>query len=245
MRARRLLPLSPLLFLLIGLLDSAKLAEHVRHGQEAALAVMSLAWLVLYRRASVRLRRLLLLGLLPATVGELIFSPGLGMYIYRLHSVPLYVPLGHTLLYATVFLFVRLGVVRRHPKLVLGSLMVVAVIYTLGWWRVANDQYGLICAGAFVLLLMVARGARLFLVAMYLMVAYLEQCGTHLGCWTWPGTLLGRISTVPSGNPPSGVAVFYGLFDLSCLALYFGVHWKSFERWVQRLVWSRQRALVR
>ena len=84
-----------------------------------------------------------------------------------------------------------------------------------------------------------SRSARLFLVSMYLLVAYLEQCGTRLGCWAWPATLFGLVHGPPSGNPPSGIAVFYGLFDLSCLALYFGVYWRSFERWVQRLVHHR------
>src|SRR5205814_1727892 len=51
-------------------------------------------------------------------------------------------------------------------------------------------------------------------------VALLEQVGTRLGCWHWPGVLLGKFAAVPSGNPPSGIASFYFGLDVLCLLLY-------------------------
>ena len=100
-------------------------------------------------------------------------------------------------------------------------------------------------------LLVALRRARLFFAAMYLLVAYLELCGTASGAWAWPAHLLGKAQGLSSANPPSGVAVFYSLFDLSCLALYFATRFSHFERWASRLVskrsaaglpWDRRRA---
>lgn len=237
--AKRLLWATPLVLLAVTWLDGAALADRLRFGQALADALTLAFWSLVFLGASPRLRRLLVLGLVAATAGEVIFSLGLGMYLYRLARIPLYVPPGHTLLYATVFVFVRARGVRRHAGWLAPMLMLAATAYSLAWFRVARDAFGLACFGAFALLWMLRREARLFFAAMYLLVAFLEQCGTHFGAWRWPPLLFGRVAACPSGNPPSGVALFYVLFDLACLALYFGVRWTSFERWVQRLVFRR------
>jgi hypothetical protein len=53
--------------------------------------------------------------------------------------------------------------------------------------------------------------------AMFVVVAFLELYGTAMGTWHrqpyWPGTHL------PAGNPPSGVAAGYCVFDALALRL--------------------------
>jgi len=238
-RAQRLLPATPLVLLAVTWLDGSAFAAGVPGGQALADGLTLAFWALVLLGASPRLRRLLVLGLVAATAGEVIFSLGLGMYRYRLARIPLYVPPGHTLLYATVFVFVRARAVRRQAGWLAPALMLAATAYSLAWFRAAHDVFGLACFGGFALLWWVRREARLFFAAMYLLVALLEQCGTRFGAWRWPGLLFGRVAGCPSGNPPSGVALFYVLFDLACLALYFGVRWESFERWASRLVFRR------
>jgi hypothetical protein len=230
--------LVPLALLAATASDSLWVAERFAGGQWLATAVTLSFWAWLFSRASPRLRWLMALGVLAATGGECFFSLALGMYRYRLGNIPAYVPPGHTLLYAAVFGFVRIRWVRKNERWISAVLFAIDASYTLYWWRTRNDVYGLWLFGVFVLVLMAVRGSRLFFLAMYALVADLELWGTHFGCWRWPEILLGRLSSVPSGNPPSGVAAYYVLFDLSCLGLYFFARWKSFERWVQRRVWK-------
>ncbi len=229
------------LLLLITALDGERVAEVSPHGQAAANVLTLLYWFVLSRAASSRLRVLMLVGLVAATAGEVLFSLGLGMYEYRLEQIPVYVPPGHTLLYAAVFVSVRLGWFRRHAAVLTPLLLSVGALYSVLRWHLLDDVFGLACFGVFCALVMVVRTSRLFFAAMYLLVAYLELAGTAFGAWSWPPVLFGKLSAVPSANPPSGVAVFYCVFDLCCLALYFGVRLRSFDRFVSALVRRRGR----
>ena len=55
---------------------------------------------------------------------------------------------------------------------------------------------------------------------MYIVVAFLEIIGTTYKCWHWPDTAFGIIPFLKSANPPSGISLFYFLFDLGCLWFY-------------------------
>jgi hypothetical protein len=114
----------------------------------------------------------------------------------------------------------------------------------VGWHLVRHDPFGLACWVAFAALWLVNPRGRLFFAVMFLVVAFLEQCGTRTGAWVWPPVLFGKVAAIGSANPPGGIAVFYALFDLSCLALYFFTRFTSFERWVSRRVAVRRRGLV-
>lgn len=221
-------------------LDGTALAAHTSLGQPLAALLTGAWWLALVWRAPPRLRTLMVVGLIAATAGEAIFSLLLGMYRYRLDRIPLYVPPGHTILYAAVFTFVRQPFVRAHRRSVFVLLLVLGTAYSVTWLRRFDDRYGFACFVAFLLLLGLIRGARLFFVTMYLLVGYLELCGTHFGAWRWPTRLLDRFASIPSANPPSGVAVYYVLFDVSCLLLYVFVRWESFERWISRRMVRRR-----
>lgn len=227
------------LLLWMTAVDGVRVAPWFAHGQAVATVVCLAYWALLAAAGSKRLRRLMVIGIIAATAGEVLFSLGLGMYEYREHWIPLYVPPGHTVLYAAVFLWVRLPWVRRHSRALLPGLLAVGAAYSIAQWRLLADDYGFACFLVFAVLLAAIRGSRLFFAAMYLLVAWLEQVGTGSGAWAWPAQLLGKAHGLSSANPPSGVAVFYCLFDLSCLAMYFGWRFKTFERWVQRLVFRR------
>jgi len=55
---------------------------------------------------------------------------------------------------------------------------------------------------------------------MFVVVCYIELIGTSTGCWYWPETAFGIFNWLPSGNPPSGIAVFYFLFDAIVFWVY-------------------------
>ena len=51
----------------------------------------------------------------------------------------------------------------------------------------------------------------------FLMVGFLEIYGTSIGAWHWAATT--PDTALPAGNPPSGIAGVYVLFDIAAIAL--------------------------
>jgi hypothetical protein len=154
-----------------------------------------------------------------ATLVEYTFSPLLEAYVYRIATVPLFVPPGHGLVYLGAVALGRSALLRARPR-----LAVTATVLVGGTWAGA----GLLGAprpdvlGAFwfaCLLGFLAWGrSRLLYVGAFVVVGYLELLGTSLGTWAWASDdpVLGIIS---QGNPPSGAAGGYGWFDLYALLL--------------------------
>ncbi len=210
----------PVLLVAILFLDSGYFAARYSYGQLlATLLTLGLFFWILHN-TNPRLRRLMLIGVAVATVGEVSFTLLIGMYEYRLHNVPLYVPPGHAILYAAVFQFIREPWVRRHARQVAMGCYAIGAVFSLGWLLAYNDVYGCICFGVFSALIFYKRESRLFFAAMYLLVAYLELIGTYFQCWSWPPFLLNKWPAIASANPPSGISVFYMGFDIACLGFY-------------------------
>jgi len=209
-----------LLMVVVCWLDSRALAEHFAYGQWAANALMIAAFVPVYRSAPPRLRALMKYGVFIATAGEVLFSLAFGMYEYRLANVPVYVPPGHSLLYAGVYYFVREPLVLRHKKPLMALMLAVSVGYAAYWLYAHDDVYGAACTALFVLLIARDAESRLFFLAMFLFVGFLEQVGTRFACWYWFEHAFDTLSFLPSGNPPSGISVFYFAFDVLCLMAY-------------------------
>jgi hypothetical protein len=152
-----------------------------------------------------------------ATVVEYTFSAGLGVYVYRLHQVPAYVPPGHGLVYLAALALGRSTAFRAARHVLVPATVVLAGGYAL--WGLAlshrHDVLGFVwfCC----LLLWMARArAPLVFVGAFIVVTYLELLGTALGTWTW--SLHDPTGLVGIGNPPSGAAGGYGFFDAAALA---------------------------
>lgn len=210
----------PALLVVTLYLDSAALATRYSHGQLIANLITLVFFCWMLHGSNSRLRRLMFIGVAVASVGEVCFSLLIGMYEYRLHNVPLYVPPGHAILYTVVFQFIREPWVRRHTRQVTLACYGLGTAFSIGWLLVYNDVYGCICFGVFSALIYYKRESRLFFVAMYLLVAYLELIGTYFHCWSWPPFLLNKWPAIASANPPSGISVFYMGFDIACLGFY-------------------------
>jgi hypothetical protein len=153
-----------------------------------------------------------------ATCGEVTGSILWGVYSYRLHNLPVFVPPGHGIVYLTGFALSTTPFARRHSR----ALVVAAAVVAAGW-GVAG--LGLLprldVAGAFgvpLLLFFLWRSpARATYAGVFLVVAALELYGTSIGTWEWARALPGL--GIPDGNPPSGVASGYVCFDVVALAL--------------------------
>lgn len=201
-------------------LDSRQLAAHFAYGQWISNVLMVLAFALVYRRAPPRLRGLMKYGVFIGAAGEALFSLVFGMYEYRLENVPLYVPPGHSLMYAAVYYFVREPFVVKHQRSVAGAMLAGSVAYAAYWLLAHDDVYGALCTGLFVVLVARDQHSRMFFITMFVFVGYLEQVGTRFGCWYWWEHAFDKFAWLPSGNPPSGISVFYFAFDVLCLLAY-------------------------
>jgi hypothetical protein len=153
-----------------------------------------------------------------ASVVEYTFAGWLGVYVYRLHNVPWFVPPGHGLVYLGALAMGRLSGAARHRVLLIRTTLVVAGGYAL-WGLALSPRHDVLGAFWFACLaLFLVRGRNpLVFVGAFAVVTYLELLGTGLGTWTWQqrDPILGVVSM---GNPPSGAAGGYGFFDAAALA---------------------------
>ncbi|HEY6794651.1 MAG TPA: hypothetical protein VI248_08205 [Kineosporiaceae bacterium] len=202
------------------LLDSVRAWDGAEAVRQVVLGLVTWALLaVLLRREPTLVRVQTLVVVALATLVEYTFSPLLGAYVYRIGTVPLFVPPGHGLVYLAALALGRSDLLRRAPRAGVAGTIVVG-----GCWAVLGvaapgraDALGAFWFGC--LLLFLLRGpSRLLYVGAFVMVSYLELLGTRLGTWTWAprDPLLG---VIPQGNPPSGAAGGYGWFDLYALWL--------------------------
>ena len=144
-----------------------------------------------------------------ATVGEVAGSIVWGVYHYRSHDLPLFVPPGHGLVYLTGLAVVRIVGERR--------IVWAAAVGSAGWGLAGltllprldvAGALGVVVLGA-VLWRSRARAAS---AGVFFVVAALELYGTSIGAWHWTRTLPGL--GITDGNPPSGAASGYVGFDV-------------------------------
>jgi hypothetical protein len=191
-------------------------ADHfASFGEQLALGVLT--WIVLavaLARAN-RERCVQVAGVVCfATIGEVTGSILWGVYRYRLHNLPLFVPPAHGLVYLTGLSFAT--ALRQHAR----TLVTVAAAAAASWALIGltvlprRDVAGAIGVPLLLVFLWRSRNRALY-ASVFLVVAALELYGTALGTWRWAPTLPGL--GIPDGNPPSGVASGYVWFDVMAL----------------------------
>ncbi|MFM2485953.1 hypothetical protein [Celerinatantimonas yamalensis] len=211
-------------------IDSRSMAQVLEYNQWMTSFIVLLCFAWVYRKATSKIKKLMVYGVGLALLGEMFFSLVLGMYEYRLANVPIYVPLGHSLVYAAVFYLCKERVVQRNKILISRVLFGAMILYATLWLVLDDDLFGFVCTLFVMYFLKKKRGNTLFFLVMYFMVVYLELLGTHYNCWMWPETWFSRISFITSSNPPSGISVFYFGFDIGCLWVYKQMNLKKWNR---------------
>jgi hypothetical protein len=189
-------------------------------GVERQRLIGAVTWLLLLtlvwrepRATQVQVAVLVLL----ATLLEYSASPLLGLYTYRLHNVPAFVPPGHGLVYLAAVLVGRSLVVTRRPALpllVLGA----ATVWAVGGLVLPErpDTLGALLFVSFAIFVLRGRTPGVYAAA-FALTAALELYGTRLGTWAWaPHDPTGLLS---AANPPSGIPGGYCWLDFWALAL--------------------------
>ncbi len=151
-----------------------------------------------------------------ATVAELTGSILWGVYTYRLHNLPTFVPPAHGLVFIAGVSLSQ--AVRLHARpLVLAAAAIAATWGVLGVTVLPRtDAAGALGVPLLLVFLWRSR-ARAAYAGVFLVVAALELYGTAIGTWRWADQLPGV--GIPDGNPPSGVASGYVWFDVMALLL--------------------------
>jgi len=194
---------------------TALLALDTRAGiwEQRALGLATWAVLLASLRPLPPLARAQALGVVAfATVGEVTGSLVWGVYHYRLHNLPLFIPPAHGLVYLSGVALVGLVRVRL--------LVAAAATGALGWGLAGLtvmprlDAAGAIGVPLLCVFLWRSRNRAAY-AGVFLVVGALELYGTSIGTWRWAAELPGL--GIPDGNPPSGVASGYVWFDVMAL----------------------------
>jgi hypothetical protein len=178
-------------------------------------------WLLLAAllvREDGRTRAQVVVVVLFASLVEYAFAGWLGVYVYRLHNVPWFVPPGHGLVYLGALTIGRSTLAGRWRHVLVPVTLAVAGGYA-AWGLLLSprrDVLGAFWFACLVVFLLRGRNPLVF-VGAFAVVTYLELLGTGLGTWTWQARdpILGIVAM---GNPPSGAAGGYGFFDAAALA---------------------------
>lgn len=216
MQMVRRLPLVTLLVVTAWTVGGLVVDQQVGHTGQLALGVFTagvLATLLALHPTGVRVQTLAVVAI--ATFGEIIGSLVWGLYSYRLENLPTFVPPGHGLVYLGGLSLATILAERT-------SALLVAAGVVAGVWGVAGvtvlpaqDVSGTIGCAFLIGVLVWAR--RPVYAGVFVVVVALELYGTALGTWTWQPTVPGL--GLSQGNPPSGVASGYVVFDVLALAL--------------------------
>jgi hypothetical protein len=189
--------------------------HYASYPEQLSLGVLT--WAVLFgalSRVSATRRAQTLAVVLFATIGEVTGSLVWGVYHYRLHNLPLFIPPAHGLVYLTALsLAVAL---RRHTRALVATAAIAAATWGLLGLAVLprEDVAGAIGVPLLLVFLMRSRNRAIY-AAVFLVVAALELYGTSIGTWRWAVRLPGL--GIPDGNPPSGVASGYVWFDVMAM----------------------------
>lgn len=179
------------------------------------LALGGITWLVLLAvlRPLPWVARMQTLGVVAfATVGEVTGSLLWGVYHYRLHNLPLFVPPAHGLVYLSGVALSRVVPARR----LVAAAAVGAAAWGLAGLTVLPQPDAAGALGVPLLLAFLWRSrVRATYAGVFCVVAALELYGTSIGTWRWAAELPGL--GIPDGNPPSGAASGYVWFDVMAL----------------------------
>jgi hypothetical protein len=167
-----------------------------------------------------------------ATGFEIFASLIWGLYRYRMHNLPLFVPPGHGLVYLFGLLAARTPVVMRHGRRVAYVALAGATIWATAGLTVLPaisgrfDVQGALWLPLFAWFVLLSPRWALF-AGIFVATGVLEIVGTSLGNWYWMP--VAPWIEIPSGNPPSAIVGGYCIIDASVL-IAMKVFSLSYER---------------
>ena len=212
-----------MVFTALGLFADSRVSALWQQDALGALAFTALVLLSLKAPAELRLQAWICVGV--ATCFEIFASLIWGLYHYRLHNLPLYVPAGHGTVYLFGLMATQTPWIQRHGRRVAYAVLAAATTWAvLGLTLLPLVNGRMDVQGALTLPFLawfLLRSPRWPVFAgIFVMVAELEILGTSFGNWYWMPTA--PWTHIPSGNPPSVVAGGYCIIDSTVTAVLWG-----------------------
>ncbi|MDN3678203.1 hypothetical protein QWY90_12890 [Flavobacterium paronense] len=165
---------------------------------------------LLFFTANLTLRKLMIIMVPLSYIGEIIFCKILGFYHYRTAFIPLYVPFGHAIVYASGYIFADTNWAVKNEKQIRIFFIGFFILLFAAVGFLLNDMFSLLFGALFFLLLKRKCWQNLYCF-IALCVIFIELVGTYFQCWTWNSKTFKIISTV---NPPMGAVFFYAGGDV-------------------------------
>ena len=199
------------LFTLVALgIDSDYFAANYFDGRQITNFLAIVYFSFFFFVSDSHLRKLMFVMVFLSYIGELIFCTLLGMYDYRTVVIPLYVPFGHAIVYASGYVFAHTKWAVRNDILLKKYFAIGFLLLFLAVGIFMNDIFSLIFGIFFFLLLKRKKRQNLYYF-IALCVIFIELVGTYFQCWKWVPKTFGIL---PAVNPPMGAVFFYAGGDV-------------------------------
>jgi len=185
--------------------------QHVQPWGQDVVSIITWAMLLFWlARSTSYTRTSMILCVAYATAGEIFLSLGWGLYEYRLHNIPLFVPPAHALVFV-----LGIAISKRMPDSIIWAVPLAAAppVIALAW--IGADTMGLILYTLLVLCMIFSEGRKLYAV-MFMLSLGLEIYGTAIGNWYWLHDV--PVTGWTTLNPPLAAGTFYCMLDLLVVA---------------------------
>ena len=180
-------------------------------GHWAASGLVLLCWIAVFRIATREERHGLIACVILATLGELFLCYGWGLYEYKYGDIPVFVPLGHSMIFLSGLRLAPKAPRATWKVVVALTVPAVAVLAITG-----VDTGGLLWLPMF-LACLIPRETRHLYGTMFPVALAVEIAGTQVGSWTWYADI--PWVSLTSTNPPLCAGVFYCVLDLLVLGV--------------------------
>jgi hypothetical protein len=211
-----------IIFTILALsIDSTYFTNKYFDGRQITNALSIVYFLLIFNVSDSKLKKLMIVMVFLSYIGELIFCKLLGMYNYRTESIPIYVPFGHSIVYASGVIYSQTNWAKKNEVILRKSFIIFFILLFLGVGYFLNDIFSLIFGSMFFLILKRKKWDNMYSF-IALCVIFIELVGTYFQCWKWVPTILNSIHTV---NPPMGAIFFYAGGDV--LLVKIVSYWRS------------------
>lgn len=191
-------------------LDSISNSSILPNGQSYLTIIVFIFTLILWFFADLKLKKLIIAMVFLSYIGELIFCKLLGWYTYRLNNIPLYVPLGHAIVFASGYILAEIDFLKKYDKKLNRFFIGLFLVTFIVLYIAGKDLFSLISGILFLLLICRKKWQTLYFYIAFCVV-FIELVGTFHGAWKWKSELYGFIRTL---NPPIGAVFFYAGGDV-------------------------------
>lgn len=211
---------SQILFIVLGspvffYFDSPEFKNISPYGQWLDDYIMFWTYVWFYCFANARLRNIMILGSIVGLGLEILGSKILGAYTYRLENIPIYIPLGHSIILATVYHINNQTIVSKYAHRLTMTLYPLAFLMCSVSLLLWDDMGGMILLMIFMLLLVNMKNKLPHLISFFFSY-YLELFGTQMHAWEWHSTM----DWPHMANPPSGIGAAYLILHLIVINSY-------------------------